>query len=130
MTLRDSKLLERCVLGTTQHPNKCINSMVWVRCPKHNHHGVKVVQCAVASAVCHYHSGVSSRLNIMERLSIHGGECTREVAHAKDSKRLTKSDLQATQKEKRRRQGEQLLWTRQEEALREAEGVTYEPGGF
>ena len=66
----------------------------------------------------------------MERLSIPGGGCTRKAAHAKDSKRLTKSDLQATQKEKRRRQGEQLLRTRREEALREAEGVTYEPGGF
>ena len=66
----------------------------------------------------------------MERLSIPGGVSTREVAHAKDSKWLTKSDLQVTQKEKRRRQGEQLLRTRREEALQEAEGVTYEPGGF
>lgn len=36
----------------------------------------------------------------MERLSIRGDVCTREAAHAKDSKRLTKSDLQVTQKEK------------------------------
>ena len=74
--------------------------MVWVRCPKHRHHGVKVVWCAAASAVCHYHSGASCRLKIMERLSIPGDVCTREAAHAKDSKQLTKSDLQVTQKEK------------------------------
>ena len=67
---------------------------------------------------------------ILERLSIPGGVCTREAEHAEDSNQLTKSDLQVTQKEKRRRQGEQLLRTRREEALREAEGVTYEPGSF
>ena len=77
MTLSDAKLLERCLLGTTQNPNECVNCMVWVRCPKHKHHGVKVVRCAVASAVCQYHSGTSSRLRIMERLSILGGESTR-----------------------------------------------------
>ena len=57
-----------------------------------------------------------SRLKIMERLCIPGGVCTRVATHAKDSKRLAKSNLQVMQKEKRWRQ--------------EAEGVTYEPGGF
>ena len=104
--------------------------MVWVRCPKHKYHGVKVDWCAAASAVFHYHSGASTRLKIMERISIPGGVCTREVARAKDSKGLTKSDLHVTQKEKRQQQGKKLLRTRQEEALQEAEGVTYESGGF
>ena len=66
----------------------------------------------------------------MERISIPGGVCTREVARAKDSKGLTKSDLHVTQKEKRQQQGKKLLRTHQEEALQEAEGVTYESGGF
>lgn len=130
MTLSDSKLLERCVLGTTQNRNECVNSMVWVWCPKHKHHGVKVVRCPVASAVCHFYSGASSRLRVMERLSIPGGASTRLASNVKDNKRKRKSDLQATAKEKKRRQGEQLLRTRREEALREAEGVTYEAGGF
>ena len=56
MTLSDSKLLGRCVLGATQNQNECINSMVWVRCPKHKHHGVKVLRCAVESAICHFYS--------------------------------------------------------------------------
>lgn len=66
----------------------------------------------------------------MERLSIPGGASTRLASNVKDNKRKRKSDLQATAKEKKRRQGEQLLRTRREEALREAEGVTYEAGGF
>ena len=118
------------MLGATQNRNECINSMVWVRCPKHKHHGVKVVRCAVASAVCHFHSGATSRLRIMERLSIPGGASTRLASNAKDNKRKRKSDLQATEKEKKRRQGEQLLRTRREEALRDAEGDTYDAGGF
>ena len=71
---------------------------MWVQCPERKHHGVKVVWCAAASAVCHYHSGASCRLKIMERLSIPGGACTREAAYAKDGKQLTKSDLQVMQK--------------------------------
>ena len=38
-------------------------------------------------------------------ICIPGGVCTRVATHAKDSKRLVKSDLQVMQKEKRRRQG-------------------------
>lgn len=130
LTLSDSKLLERCVRGTTQNPNECINSMVWVRCPKHKHHGAKVVRCAAASAVCHFHKGAESRKKIMERLSIPHGSYTSSLIHIKDKKRLCKADSQATTKEKKRRQGLSLVRTRREEALREMEGITYEAGGF
>ena len=130
MNLSETKLLQRCVRGATQNRNECINSMVWVRCPKHKHHGVKVVRCAVASAVCHFHSGAASRESIMQRLSIPAGEFTKKASLIKDTRRLRKSDLQTSAKEKKRRQGMQLLRTRREEALRETEGVTYEAGGF
>lgn len=128
--LSDTKLLERCVRGTTQNPNECLNSLVWIRCPKHKHHGIKSVPCAVASAVLHFHHGAASREMIMERLSTPAGHHTRHASSLRDGKRLRKSDLQATEKERKRRQGEALLRTRKEEALREAEGVTYEAGGF
>ena len=48
----------------------------------------------------------------------------------RDKKRARKSDLQASEKEKKRQQAEQLRRTRREEALREAEGVSYEAGAF
>lgn len=66
----------------------------------------------------------------MERLSIPGGASTRLASNVTDNKKKRKSDLQATAKERKHRQGEQLLCTHREEALREAEGVTYEAGGF
>ena len=130
MTLSETKLLERCVRGATQNRNECINSTVWARCPKHKHHGPKVIHCAVASAVCHFHSGAASRERVMERLSIPAGKYTRKASAKKDKRRLRKSDLQASEKEKKRRQGAQLLRIRREEALRDAEDTTYEAGGF
>ena len=130
MTLSETKLLERCVRGATQNRNECINSMVWVRCPKHKHHGVKVICCAVASAVCHFHSGAASRVSVMNRLSIPAGMFTKKASEIKDKRQLKKSDLQASAKEKKHPQGMQRLRTRREEALREAEGITYEAGSF
>ena len=130
MTLSKTELLERCVRGTTQNRNECINSLVWVQCPKHKHHGVKVIRCAVASAVLHFHNGAASREGVMERLSIPAGEFTKRASRKRDKKRLQKSDLQTSAKEKKRRQAEQFRQTRREEALRDAEGVTYEAGAF
>ena len=53
MTLSETKLLERCVRGATKNRNECLNSLVWIRCPKHKFHGRKIVAYATASAICH-----------------------------------------------------------------------------
>jgi len=104
--------------------------MVWVRCPKHKHHGAKVVRYAAASAVCHFHKGAECRKDIMDKLSIPGGTYTSHAFRLKDNKRLRKADTQATAKEKKHCQAVQLVRTRREEALQDLEGVTYEAGGF
>ena len=130
MTLSETNLLGRCVRGATQNRNECINSLVWIRCPKHKFHGRKIVRFAAASAVCHYHGGAASRTKVMERLSTPGGEHTEKSCRSKDRKRVAKSDLQISEKFKRRREGIQQLRTQREEALRDAEGVTNEAGGF
>ena len=130
LTPSDTKLLERCIRGTTQNPNECINSMVWVRCPKHKHHGAKVVHYAAASAVCHFHKGAECRKDIMDKLSIPGGSHTSHSFRLKDNKRWRKEHTQATTKEKKRPQAVQLVRTRREEALRDLEGINYEAGGF
>ena len=130
MTLSETKLLERCVRGTTQNRNECTNSLVWVRCPKHKHHGTRVIRSAVASAVLHFHGGAASREKVMERFSIPAGKFTRRASLIRDKKRVLKSDFQTRSKEKKRRQAEQLRRTRREDALRKEEGVTYESGAF
>jgi len=130
MTLSDTKLLERCTHGTTQNPNECINSMVWVRCPEHKHHGAKFVRYAAASAVCHFHKGAECRKDIMDKVSIPRGTRTSHAFRLKDNKHLQKADNQATAKEKKRRQAVHLVCTRREEVLQDLEGITYEAGGF
>lgn len=130
LTLSETKLLERCVLGTTQNQNESINSVVWARCPKHKHHGPKIVRCAVASAVLHFHCGAASRKRVMKRLSIPAGKFTKRASLLKDKQRLQKADSKVSVKEKKRRQTEHLRKIRREEALREKEGTMYEAGGF
>ena len=130
LALSEQKLLERCVHGATQNPNECLNSLVWAWCPKHKYHGIKFVRCAVASAVCRFHSGAATREKVLKKLSTSAGEHTRRSSFALDKKRVRKSDLQATSKEKKRRQGEAVLQIQREEALCEAQRVTYEAGGF
>ena len=66
----------------------------------------------------------------MQRLAIPAGEHTHKASKEMDKRRLRKSGLQTSVKEKKRRQGEQMRRTRREDALREADGDTYEPGGF
>lgn len=130
MTLSDTKLLERCIQGTTQNPNECINGTVWVRCPKHKHHGAKVVHYAAASAICHFQKGAECRNEITDKLSIPGGSHTTHSFILKNNKWLRKANAQATAMEKKHHQGLQLVRTRREEALLQIDGTTYDPGGF
>lgn len=76
ISLSERKLLERCIRGTTQNRNGSINALVWARCPRNKHHGPKVTRCAVASFVCHFHSGASLRARVMQRLNILPGVFT------------------------------------------------------
>ena len=130
MNLSESKLLSRCVLGTTQNVNESLNGVVWSRCPKHKHHGLKAVRCVVATAVLQFHQGATSRERIMAKLLIPAGECTKKGSTAKNKKRLSQADSRVKGKEKKKRQTQQMLRVRREEALKEAEGTTYEAGAF
>ena len=69
------------------------------------------VHCAVASAVGHFHSGAATREKVLKKLSTPTGEHTRRASFALDKKRVRKLDLQATSKEKKQRQGEEVLQT-------------------
>jgi len=80
MALSETKLLERCVCATTQNRNEYINSLIWVRCPKHKHHRVKVIHCRVASAVLHFHGRAASQEKVMQRLSIPAGKFKKSLS--------------------------------------------------
>ena len=111
--------------GARQNRNECLNSLVWIRCPKHKFHGKKIVQYAAASAICHYHGGANSRQNVLKRFSIPGGKHTEIICTSKDRKHVAKSDFQTSEIFRCRHEGIQQREVQREEALREG-GVSYE----
>ena len=129
MTLSETNQLCRCVRGATQNRNEGINSLVWIRCPKHKFHGKKQYsQCQLRQR---YATTMVVRL-VGKKLwedCTPAGKHTEKTCSTKDRKRVAKSDLQVSEKFKRCREGIQQLKVQREEALREAEGVT-QAGGF
>ena len=87
-------------LQQAYYPVHC-NSIVWAHCPQHKHYGTKVIHCAVAPAVCHFHSAAASRPRVMERLSVPARMFTKKASAEKDKRQLKKSDLQISAKEKK-----------------------------
>ena len=67
--------------------------------PKDKHHGVKVIRCAVASAVLHFHGGAASRERVMERLYTLPCKFTKRSLRVRDKKWVQKSDHQTSEKE-------------------------------
>ena len=66
----------------------------------------------------------------MEELSIPAGHHTRHDLFVREKKRLRKSDFQANHKQKKRRERHAFLRIQKDEALHEAEGVSFEAPGF
>ena len=124
------QLLRRCVLGATQNSNESLNSLVWVRCPKHKYHGPKSVQIAVTLAILSFNKSHRSKIDLMKKLSIPSHKTGQDIWEKRDRKRVAKADKAKLDKEKKRRQCERKRKLQREEALREKEGVQYEAGGF
>lgn len=93
-TLSETKFLEHCVRGTKQNQNECINSLVRIRLPKHKHYSVKVIPCAVASAVLPVQNGAVNREKAAERLSIPANKFTGEGVCFRGQETGSESDLQ------------------------------------
>jgi hypothetical protein len=83
ISLSQTELFQRCVLGTTENQNGSLNALAWARYPKHKQHGCEAVRCPVAAAIFHFHNGAKSRLGVMKRLSIHAGGKTKQVCDAR-----------------------------------------------
>ena len=132
VSLSDEELLKRCILGTTQNPNESINSLVWVRCPKHKFHRAKSVDSAAASAVLSFNGGSTRYADLMENMRTPAADVALKMYEKKDQARIKKSEKAADEKEKRKKKRAVMnqLRVAREEAIRDAEGVTYESGGF
>lgn len=59
--LSEQFLLRRCLPGFSQNSNESINSLVWMRAPKHKYHGPQRVEMAAMGAVLQFNEGASGK---------------------------------------------------------------------
>ena len=102
VSLSDEELLKRCIPCTTQNPNESINSLVWVRCPKHKFHGAKSVDFAAASAILSFNGGSTRYADLMENMGTPAVDVALKIYEKKDQARIKKSEKAADEKEKRK----------------------------
>ncbi|KAJ8051081.1 hypothetical protein HOLleu_04516 [Holothuria leucospilota] len=128
--LSDPVLLRRCLAGYTQNQNESLNSLVWLRAPKHKHRGARSIELAVILTILQFSKGSSAKHGIMARLNIPPGDFSLVGSAIKDKTRINKAKrVEAAEMKKRRekkRQGKKKL----EELWQQQEGVSYESGGF
>ena len=128
--MADDVLLKRLAHGGTQNTNECLNSLIWSICPKTAFMGQKRVRGAVARAVCVFNQGASELMSVMSKLQIDISGATLAVVTARDKRRTSKADSDASAASRERRKegaAQRRRQVRQQEAM---EGVTYEAGTF
>ena len=94
--LADKSLLERCLKGKTQNPNKSLHSKIWAKCPKTEFVGQQWVLSATCAAVAEFNSGVEVTMrHLCDNMGIASGERLIASAEKADRKRLHEAERQA-----------------------------------
>ncbi|XP_048578883.1 uncharacterized protein LOC125560699 isoform X1 [Nematostella vectensis] len=128
--LTSDALLERCLPGNTQNPNECLNSLVWLRCPKHRWFGRKRVEMAAVSAALHFSSEATAKNRVMELAGIPAGAQTAAASTRRDKQRVKSAEKRTSENFKKYRRSIRRVNVRVEERRVNEEGTTYEAGGF
>ena len=128
--LSDPALLSRCLPGFTQNANESINSLVWIRCPKHKWHGRKRILLATASATLQFSAGATAKHEVMARAGLAVGGHTRKESTRRDSERIKKAEKRIQDQHKKYRVARRQAKQRDEEQRRQKEGTTYSAGAF
>ena len=113
--------------GGTQNTNECLNSQLWVRCPKTSFMGKRRVEGAVAQAVGVFNTGATDLARVMNRMWMDVFTTSVQLMRA-DSRRIAAAEAATTDAQKQRRKNSGIrkrLVLRDEQ---EAEGPTYGPG--
>lgn len=64
--MSSESLLQRMQHGGTQNANECLNSVIWVRCPKTFFVGKSKLEAAASMAISTFNEGASAMLSVME----------------------------------------------------------------
>ena len=128
--LSEQSLLRRCLPGFSQNNNESINSLVWMRAPKHKYHGPQRVEMAAMGAVLQFNKGASGKHLVMEKAGIAHGKLSVIGSSQKDKKRVKHSKLKASKKQKKARKKIIQAKKKAEEEWKSQEGTTYSSGQF
>ena len=128
--LSDPSLLERCLPGFNQNRNESINSLVWIRCPKHKWFGCNRVEMAGISAALHFSNGATSKHAVMAKSGIPVGVHTIQGSVRRDQQRVQQASLRVSEQYKKVRQAIRQSKLKAEEERAQKEGVTYKAGAF
>ena len=104
-------LINKCLEGYTQNSNESFNQLIWKYCPKNQYHGADTVQTAVGLAVIIFNDGSNAVAKVLEKLGISCGNFCRSYLLTRDSNRIEKADIRATEAslEYRRRKRQERL---------------------
>ena len=128
--LSDESLLRRCLPGFSQNSNESLNSLVWVRAPKHRYYGPQRVEMAAMGAVLQFNDGAASKHLVMEKAGIPAGDHSASISAEKDKKRMHFSKCKASQKPKMVRRKLRQGKLKADEERRMHEGSSYSAGKF
>ena len=128
--LCEQSLLRRCLPGFSQNSNESINSLVWMRAPKHKYHGPQRVEMAAMGAVLQFNEGASGKHLVMEKAGIVHGELSLSGSAQKDQQRVKHSKMKASEKQRKARRKIRQGKKKAQEDLKSLEGTTYSSGRF
>ena len=128
--LTPEDLLNRCLHGKTQNANEALHGMIWQRCPKIFYSGRKVVEIAVASAVCCMNDGRQAIKNVMNTMALDVGVQATEALDRSSRKRRRASMRRQSEDTKRRRKQLRGIKKGWNDFFAEKEGESYAAGKF
>ena len=110
--------------------NAALHGLIWQRCSKVTFSGRKVLEIAVASAVCMLNDGAEYIANVLRKMGLNGGTHTDIGLAQRERKRKRRStEKQSDNSKKRRKQlrAHKKGWI---DKNSEKEGKTYGAGQF
>ena len=127
--LSSESLLRRCLPGFSQNNNESINSLVWMRAPKHKYYGPQRVEMAAIGAIVQF-NGASGKHLVMEKAGIAQGKHSESGSAQKDKKSINSAKRKSSQQQKRGRKKIRVAKLRAEEEKKSMEGTSYGAGKF
>ena len=123
--LSSESLLRRCLPGFSQNNNESINSLVWMRAPKHKFYGPQRVEMAAIGAIIQFNEGASGKHLVMEKAGISFGKHSERGSAQKDTKRIYNAKQKSSQKQRKATKKIRVAKLRAEEERKSVEGTSY-----